>query len=200
MLPFMSGSRPSRMSMLRSAVSRHVSASWAIALMRMRRASRKMRRLTPTSARSSDLSVLSQAASSALASSSLFECASNALSEMGGFLPLSLTSCGCVSSWLSRVSLGAGRVHAHPRHKDVPVPHDDPDLCLSGCHILQAGSVVVETDEVCPLSLESLVKELADPVGGGEDVGGVSRVGWWRGGERERATPEGRSVSPGSGS
>jgi len=78
--------------MLLSAVSRHVSASWAMALMRMRSASRKMRRLTPTSARSSDLSVLSQAASSALASSSLFECASKALSEVGGFLPLSLTS------------------------------------------------------------------------------------------------------------
>jgi hypothetical protein len=88
----LSGSSESRISIDRSAVSLQASASCAIALMRMRKASRKIRRLTPTSALSSLFRVDSQAANSALASSSFAECSSKALSEVGVFLPLSLTS------------------------------------------------------------------------------------------------------------
>ena len=79
-----------------SAVLLQTSDSCAMALILILNASLNILRLTPTRARSSDLSVDSHAASSARASSSLAECASNALSEVGVFLLLSLTSCnGC---------------------------------------------------------------------------------------------------------
>lgn len=135
--------------------------------MRMRKASLKMRRLTPTRALSSLFKVDSHAASSALASSSFPLCDSSADSDVGVRLLLSFTSC---SYRFSQVSLKIA-VAAHPADEDVAITQYDTNLGLSCGNILQRRAVVHQANEIRLLSICRIIEKLADTVGDREDIG-----------------------------
>lgn len=64
----------------------------------------------------------------------------------------------------------------HSANKDISVSQDHPDLCLSSSYILEGGPVVSQADEVGFLSFESIVKEFADPIRDGHDIGRVLSI------------------------
>ena len=178
--PLMLELSPSKLSSISidlSAVLLQMSASCAMALILIRSASLNILRLTPTRALSSDFRVDSHAASSARASSSLAECAPNALSDVGVFLLLSLTSWTWEGTGSeeggteSGSSVQRGNHSTHPANEYLSVSEDNPYVCLSRCDVLETGAVVCESDEVGLLGVKSLVEQLADTVRDSEHIG-----------------------------